>query len=148
MEWAGIADGTRPGYELFRLLAEGLTLFLQFGQKGMEFVFGVRCHHCQRSERGRCGKLRRRRHEQHRRQLRRSYRLSCAHRAITIRIPKRGLTQRQPSAKTIWGVSLPSRAMVCKEPSSRSRGRPPRNSLKLKKAQERIPPAGPWPKPN
>ena len=39
--WFGIADGTRPGYELFRILADGLSLFLQFGQKGTEFVFGV-----------------------------------------------------------------------------------------------------------
>ena len=41
MEGAGIPDGTRPGYELFRWIAEGLTMFLKFGHKGMEFVFGV-----------------------------------------------------------------------------------------------------------
>jgi CNT family concentrative nucleoside transporter len=41
MEWAGIADGTRPGYEFFRLIADALAMFLQFGQKGMEFVFGI-----------------------------------------------------------------------------------------------------------
>jgi CNT family concentrative nucleoside transporter len=41
MEGLGIPDGFRPGYELFRWIASGLTMFLQFGQRGMEFVFGV-----------------------------------------------------------------------------------------------------------
>src|SRR5437868_135956 len=27
MAWAGIADGTRPGYEFFRVIAEGLAMF-------------------------------------------------------------------------------------------------------------------------
>ncbi|HEX3315272.1 MAG TPA: nucleoside transporter C-terminal domain-containing protein, partial [Gemmataceae bacterium] len=41
MEGLGIPDGFRPGHELFRWIAQGLTMFLAFGHKGMEFVFGV-----------------------------------------------------------------------------------------------------------
>ena len=45
MEGVGIPDGFRPGHELFRWIATGLTMFLQFGHKGMEFVFGVLVSH-------------------------------------------------------------------------------------------------------
>jgi CNT family concentrative nucleoside transporter len=41
MDWAGIPDGTRPGYELFKAIADGLAMFLQFSQRGIEFIFGA-----------------------------------------------------------------------------------------------------------
>ena len=40
-ESIGIADGTRPGYEMFAWLGDMIGSFLRFGQRGIEFTFGM-----------------------------------------------------------------------------------------------------------